>query len=313
MLSKQVEPNIKASMVFQDEKELKRYHPIMDEAALTDENPGQPVNIRFDSEQLDLWYREYDRLMQGLSGAGTIIEIAHGGSNVQYSDVRRGGFKGTYIAVDRAPNAKSYFQSDRKDSSLRFEEFDVLDGRRFNSTVNDEKNSSPRILISREAVRSLGINNQQLAPVMGQYDVDLQIHLYPGKIDKNLELSRKMQGQGWVPVIISVGVQEFAWIFIRKGSSLPADFTGWIKNMEDFAMSSTKENPGGIDLNPNNLDLQIKGKRTEFAIPLDPTIQELQFINGFTPVIIQMTPVANFPLLLGEDQSEEEKQFSQLN
>ena len=65
------------------------------------------------------------------------------------------------------------------------------------------------------------------------------------------------------------------------------------------------ETTGGIDLNPELLDLKIK--RDGNGVPLPAVMQpveSLQNINGFIPVIIQMTPV-NMPLLLGviDDQA----------
>ena len=56
--------------------------------------------------------------------------------------------------------------------------------------------------------------------------------------------------------------------------------------------------PGGIDFNSDLLDLQIK--RDGKGIPLPIHQQPLQHMNieGFIPVIIQMTPI-NVPLMLG--------------
>jgi hypothetical protein len=68
--------------------------------------------------------------------------------------------------------------------------------------------------------------------------------------------------------------------------------------------SGTKmENPGGIDLNPANLNLQIK--RDGQGVPLPVNLQDLPNINvnGFVPVIINISPVKSLPaLLLGEAQ-----------
>ncbi len=57
--------------------------------------------------------------------------------------------------------------------------------------------------------------------------------------------------------------------------------------------------PGGIDLNPALLDLQIKrdGNGVPLPLPLQP-IKDMH-IEGFLPVIINVTPITNLPLLLG--------------
>ena len=77
--------------------------------------------------------------------------------------------------------------------------------------------------------------------------------------------------------------------------------------MSDKAML---EPVGGIDLNPANLNLQIK--RDEKGIPLPLEFQDpqmMQNINGFIPVIINITPVTNLPIL-GELNTAAENQLS---
>jgi len=88
---------------------------------------------------------------------------------------------------------------------------------------------------------------------------------------------------------------------------------------------------GGIDLNPTKFNLQIKGEGVEFNIPFNPTEnvilscdsnklrnagdctkltpQQLETtpIEGLYPVIFNMTPVSNLPMLLGitgDDETE---------
>ena len=65
---------------------------------------------------------------------------------------------------------------------------------------------------------------------------------------------------------------------------------------------------GGIDLNPVNLDLQIK--RDGNGVPLPLEFQDIPNINvnGFIPVIINITPVTNLPLLLSFNAHPEEPQ-----
>lgn len=67
---------------------------------------------------------------------------------------------------------------------------------------------------------------------------------------------------------------------------------------------------GGIDLNPVNLNLQIK--RDGNGVPLPVEFQDIPNINvnGFVPVIINITPVTNLPLLLGTNTNPQEQQLS---
>jgi len=59
------------------------------------------------------------------------------------------------------------------------------------------------------------------------------------------------------------------------------------------------EKVGGIDLNPALLDLQIKRDGNGVPLPLFQQPIETMNIQGFLPVIINVTPVVNLPALLG--------------
>ena len=56
---------------------------------------------------------------------------------------------------------------------------------------------------------------------------------------------------------------------------------------------------GGIDLNPNILDLQSLGERMELDFSLDPQQIEAINIDGLFPFIINIAPVTSLNLLLG--------------
>jgi len=64
-------------------------------------------------------------------------------------------------------------------------------------------------------------------------------------------------------------------------------------------IESEDEPLGGIDLNPNNLDLQTQGEQFEFQLPAGAIDFQNIHIDGFTPVIINVAPLTNLPLLLG--------------
>ncbi len=61
----------------------------------------------------------------------------------------------------------------------------------------------------------------------------------------------------------------------------------------------TNQPPGGIDLNPANFQLEIK--RDENGIPLPIPLQPIEQmkIDGFVPIIINITPIHNLPNIFG--------------
>ena len=57
--------------------------------------------------------------------------------------------------------------------------------------------------------------------------------------------------------------------------------------------------PGGIDLNPALLDLQIKRDGNGIPLPVNQQPIHNMKIDGFIPIIINVTPISNLPLILG--------------
>ena len=69
--------------------------------------------------------------------------------------------------------------------------------------------------------------------------------------------------------------------------------------------------PGGIDLNPAFFKTEIRGNGHKVIIPsFKENTPNFNGIQGFTPNIINVTPVINLPLFIG--LSDDKKQLSQL-
>lgn len=60
---------------------------------------------------------------------------------------------------------------------------------------------------------------------------------------------------------------------------------------------SREDQVGGIDLTPNRLNLQIKRDGNGVPLPINLQPLETMQIDGFLPVIINITPVLSLPLL----------------
>ena len=79
------------------------------------------------------------------------------------------------------------------------------------------------------------------------------------------------------------------------------------------AASPLSETPGGIDFNPNTLNLAQQGQPINFTMD-NSMLQNLQSssVYGIQPVIINIAPITNFMPLLGMVDSEDEQQLSQI-
>lgn len=64
-----------------------------------------------------------------------------------------------------------------------------------------------------------------------------------------------------------------------------------------------RDKVGGIDFNQQLLEIESQGGDVRFDLRIDPSfLQEIQ-IDGFNPIIINIAPVTNLPLLFGLDDS----------
>jgi len=63
---------------------------------------------------------------------------------------------------------------------------------------------------------------------------------------------------------------------------------------------------GGIDFNEKNINITTSGGEIEFTIPLDLQNISSSSIQGFVPIIINVTPLTNFTGLLGLDDTDKE-------
>ncbi len=73
---------------------------------------------------------------------------------------------------------------------------------------------------------------------------------------------------------------------------------------------------GGIDLNPNTIDMQLEKENGQgFVLPAATfeQIESLRNVEGFLPTIINIVPIVNLPLLLGfaDDQDSEPNNTTQ--
>jgi len=83
----------------------------------------------------------------------------------------------------------------------------------------------------------------------------------------------------------------------------PADDEAWRFENRSSAQGDAG-NPGGIDLDPGMMDFEVRGEGVPFNVPHDSPEFDNMRIDGLTPIIINVTPIPNLPLYLGEAQAE---------
>lgn len=93
-------------------------------------------------------------------------------------------------------------------------------------------------------------------------------------------------------------------------SDIPV-YEKWISEKakgRDSAMTA----PGGIDFNPKALDLNIKRDGRGLPLPVSQQpIEMFENLDGFTPIIINIAPIQNLPLILGlKEEDQEQRELS---
>ena len=106
-------------------------------------------------------------------------------------------------------------------------------------------------------------------------------------------------------------LEEAEDIVYSQGQNEKRRFFPYEATDDDDAMSNVNEvvagdKVGGINLDPSGLVVEEHGENIEFEIPEEFRDFEAADINGFSPVILNVIPVTNLPLLLGINDVEGE-------
>ncbi len=196
------------------------------------------------------------------------------------------GARGAFLFYQNTRNINGKITADQYDNLVKYWElfkgqFDQMD--RLNVDEKQRKKEATIILNSLE----LKIENQE---------------------DYSLDNYRFMKflvwGKGWG--------KYYSWIkdFQSEINDDVEKIDGLLKEVENnFVDLAAMTDVGGIDLNPELLNMDIE--YDEAGVPL-PAVQQPVInmdIEGFTPVIINVTPIPSLPLMLGldVDQNDESK------
>lgn len=186
--------------------------------------------------------------------------------------------------------------------------------------IDDVARSGSKLMFIQELLTDLGFESFKVgAFVAPQRVYDIFQRLYPGQfiagelaqdndlVLRVLRLSKNISGSD----------PKFYKPFHHKQiQTVLNELTDSIESLDDISINKIKQKAssalkGGIDFNPSNLDLQTQGHGSDFRIPsVDMEKLENMHIEGFTPIIFQIVPITNLPLLLGLNQGEEPQDVS---
>ena len=159
--------------------------------------------------------------------------------------------------------------------------------------ISEEKTERPDLLAGTKVVRILRFQGGNIR-LASDWNGQVQLSLFG--LDWGRDLIR-----GRVAGVITMNVEEVRRTLKTFLDSSRAEGAG--KNASS-AVSAGIKNPGGINLDPSLLNLQIKRDQNWVPLPMEqqPSLQNMN-IEGFYPVIINVTPVPSLPLLLGRDDN----------
>ncbi|MEW5895511.1 MAG: hypothetical protein AB1650_07130 [Candidatus Omnitrophota bacterium] len=134
----------------------------------------------------------------------------------------------------------------------------------------------------------------------GNYKIKARFKVPEGAdaMEFNIRLVNKSSAEQWFDNNTVVNIKK------ADGTADAAMMAETRRKIEFFA--SQKVRDGGINLDRATLDLQIKRDGKGVALPVDKQqIESLKGIEGFVPVIINVTPIPSLPLILGYADEDE--------
>jgi hypothetical protein len=152
--------------------------------------------------------------------------------------------------------------------------------------------------LSKDFVAKFGSRAQLLDHVLGlvdQYEGPLE-GLGQHVFDELIMPGKKITGFEPIEGPMKKVAQDLQDFIDRR--TLPLlEHLNAVNRIKTSASSPVQDQVGGIDLNPAQLNLQIK--RDDSGVPLPVYLQPVEtlHIDGFVPVIINITPVLSLPLL----------------
>lgn len=190
---------------------------------------------------------------------------------------------------------RTYSYTDPSNTANSEQTFDGLRITKIKLT-EEEKNTSgktpiPDVFLGPNAVSTIQ-GDRIIAELQTSFEnlkVSIQ-NLDSAQIDKERSESNALAA---LAIVRGADVNEVQKI-MKQSDALPK-----VPAEKDSAQMTDKENVGGIDLNPAMIQLKIKRDGNGIPLPIVQQPSGVMNIDGFVPVIINVTPMNNLPLILG--------------
>ncbi len=127
----------------------------------------------------------------------------------------------------------------------------------------------------------------------------IKLRNWMGADGENLSITQAKASMDYVSSFREIqNIKKKVWLMENNNKDEPFHKKEIKKGNDDKKVSSSTEPPGGIDLNPALLDLQIK--RDDSGVPLPISQQPLNRLNiqGFIPVITNIVPMQGLMVTL---------------
>ncbi|MFH1064956.1 MAG: hypothetical protein V1734_00420, partial [Nanoarchaeota archaeon] len=134
--------------------------------------------------------------------------------------------------------------------------------------------------------------------------------------DANIALNRYQIVAGIVDEVLNQKIAVLAKEGVSRETIAADIVAGELSAIQEVIRTEEIVKPkevGGIDFNPGKMNVNIQGELPEFQIPQNFLDVPFDSIDGFFPVIINISPIMNIPLLLGGTDIGKEDQLSLLD
>ena len=149
--------------------------------------------------------------------------------------------------------------------------------------------ASERLVRLVARIRELGL----------RLDSDNLGHIYSGLPDRLSDKVKKAD-------ILRIGLPKA--VYDQRVQEYQGDVINFLQDDNAMLVRDVNVEPlGGIDFNLDLLELEIQGQGRGFNLPdVDRNFEHIRIDGGLFPVIINITPITNLPVILGATESEEE-------